>query len=111
MNEAHKLLKAHNLDKSAWGIRIVESEGNTFFSLVDRFESDDWITCACGEQDPRLHRKRDTNIGIKDSPLDNKLYKYGMDFTDAVHADNFLEAAQILVKIEERAAQLLSKMK
>lgn len=65
--------------------------------------SADWMTCACGKQDPRIQRSR-----FGRAPEDRVLRHLGYDFHGAVMAGRPDDAAAILRQIERRAAELLS---
>jgi hypothetical protein len=65
--------------------------------------SGSWITCACGNQCASLPRFS------KGEPMDMSLAYLGEDFMDLIENKNFIEAKEILAKIEERTIVLLSQ--
>lgn len=86
-----------------WEQRIAEATERGTFTAEDRSLSGDWVTCACGQQDPRIERYKDR------APRDEILQTLGWDFYAAVRANDFDEATSILADIESRSAQLISK--
>lgn len=76
----------------------------------------DWVTCACGRQDPRLHE-------LGGAPWDSELADLGIKFPSAIRRGVFLDcvllppekrnlsgARNILIAIEKRSAELLGGM-
>jgi hypothetical protein len=100
---AEQVLVEAGLEKTFWGRIIIDAENNDEFDEADVNNAGDWTTCACGQQDSRLHRTG----GI---PLDSYLQDYGYKFNYAVNHNNFVLAAETLVDIEDRAAELLSRL-
>lgn len=86
-----------------WEERIKIAEACGAFTKEDRSAADNWVTCACGEQDPRIERD------WVDAPLDPALFTLGEDFMEAVDRDDFDGARQTLRLIEARAAELIAE--
>ena len=95
-------LGAAGLLDSVWGVRIMDAVEAGGFSDEDVELASCWTTCACGKQDAALMGEY--------GPHDSQLDELGEDFSIAIFEDNFLEAAQLLVKIEYRSAFLLNEM-
>lgn len=83
-----------------WQQRIDRAAERGSFDDADLDLAANWVTCACGEQDPRIPRK----CG---APEDLELRLLGSDFSRAVQSDSFFEASKLLGLIERRAAELL----
>jgi hypothetical protein len=101
---AKQLLTEANLHATHWGQRIIRAEETGAFTGRDASESGEWTTCACGKQDPRIPRYYDGE------PHDGGLMLYGMRFVDYVSANQYTEAADTLIAIEHRAAELLAEL-
>jgi hypothetical protein len=109
---AAELLWQHGLQDSFWGLRIIAWEVSGERSKEAISAAWNWTTCACGQQDPRIPRHKDFH-----APLDWKLQDLGLSFTtiwDGIPRDAFdaspFGAAQCLIAIEKRAAEILHKM-
>lgn len=85
-----------------WHERIDAAEKRGEFTLKDRIDAGNWVTCACGEQDERIQRH------FGGEPYDAILNRQGTLFMDAVDADDFDAARITLAAIERRAAELLA---
>lgn len=72
------------------------------FTPEDVRRAASWVSCACGEQDPRIPRKKDG------APVDDVLERLGCDFNAWVVAGKPDKAAEVLVSIERRVAVLLA---
>lgn len=101
-----------------WAQRIDEAEQRDEFTEDDLELAGHWVTCACGEQDPRIPRG---DIG---KPLDEKLSKLGQEFFECIIMDitpsgcdednppsQYVAARHVLAKIEQRAAEVLAGLK
>ena len=84
-----------------WDLRIRAAEARGSFTEDDRRRATDWVTCACGQQDPRIPRYE------SGGPVDEQLDTFGLDFAMAVRADNMAGARSLLAKIESRARAVL----
>lgn len=94
-----------------WHERIDAAEKRGWFDSHDRFASGCWVTCACGEQDPRIPRTVNKISGERSKPLDKQLANLGYKFDDKVQADDFRAARLTLAAIEKRAAEILAELK
>lgn len=100
-----------------WGKRILRAHAFGSFALEDYDRANAWITCACGELDPRIPRygggefKSDSLFhAMTGEPKDWKLAKLGTAFAYTVNPQKYLQtrkAARILVAIEKRSKQVL----
>jgi hypothetical protein len=86
-----------------WEKRIDAAEKRGYFSERDRDLAASWVTCACGQQDPRLH------VRPGGEPRDDRLWYLGLAFSQTVRngGKQFENARGILAEIEERAAIVL----
>lgn len=81
------------------------AEGRGYGFTADQEEkAEDWQTCACGNQDPRI--PRDSN-GM---PLDVRLRMAGWAFWAAVQGDDVEAAAVALDQVEREAARVLASV-
>jgi len=101
--QAKDEIESAGLDDSFWGTIIIQAEQVGAFSEEAREMARSWQTCACGQQDPRLHDKNSI-------PLDLVHIKLGQAFSNAVEDDKFLEAALNLINIESRSIVLLAQL-
>jgi hypothetical protein len=90
------------LSDTVWGKRIglVSRSGGLGFPTLHLKEANDWFTCACGRT------SRDIPTNYEEIPIDDVLAELGRLFSVAVAANNVVDAARILVKIERRAAEV-----
>lgn len=104
-----KDLKKFKLDKSYWGERIIAAAEVGEFTLDMRKYACSWDTCACGMLTQNIERVGyDTsNPLIADRPVDIPLRDLGYDFTIAVDRHDFNYAADALIKIYQRADELV----
>lgn len=98
---AKQYLIDKGLADSHWGKRIIEAEERGEFDVTDQDDAEDWVSCACGRLDGVAR-------GPYGEPVDKPLRRRGMTFHECVAMDEFMGAAQTLVAIERRAAELLS---
>lgn len=101
---AKQLLTEANLHATHWGKRIITAEELHSTTRADINDSGAWPTCACGKQDPRIPR------GLGGAPLDENLEELGVAFYQHVCAHRFFEAAETLIAIERRAAEILAEL-
>ena len=103
MKTAKSLLVEAGLDETLWGKRIIhiEETGKMLVEWLD--EAWGWQTCACGEQDERIPRNEDG------CPFDEQLRRDGVEFPLYLQS-NIVEAARCLIRIEERAAEVLKEV-
>ena len=87
--EQAKARRAAGLPKDEW------------FTTDDKNRAGDYVTCACGEQDPRIPRMADGQ------PLDAELAVTGAYFSGEVSICDIEEAERCLAQIEARAAEVL----
>ena len=102
---AKQLLTDANLHATHWGQRIIAAEETGAFTAQDRDDANNWTTCACSKQDPRIPRNK-----FGSAPCDNTLRRIGQYFLDCVRADAYTEAAETLIAIERRAAEILADL-
>lgn len=88
-----------------WHERIERAREAGWFSNDDWRLARNYVTCACGEQDPRIPRNELTG-----QPIDDELAILGMDFYDNVTDGEIDRAGEVLAKIEIRAAEILEGM-
>ena len=100
--KAIEILRKAKLDSTHWGKRVVAAEKRGRFRRRQIHDACSWVTCACG----KLDGIRRGCLGI---PLDLVLRSLGHIFTDSVAANRFAKAAEALIAIEKRAAQLTRK--
>lgn len=101
---AKELLTNAGLAKTYWGKKIIAAEKRGELDETDYSMSLSWQTCACGKQDARIPRDK---YGC---PEDYQLYRLGEDFPRFIRLKEFLDAAQTLVAIEKRAAEILKEV-
>jgi hypothetical protein len=85
-----------------WRERIDKAEATGGHTPQDLDDAKDWITCACGEQDPRIPRMLFNN-----EPYDKVLSKLGSDFYKYVYYNCYDNARITLCQIEARAQIVL----
>jgi hypothetical protein len=102
-----------NLKKTYWGKRILEAKKRGRFNEQDEKLAESWATCACGKQDKILFKgsyaPEDNREAI---PWDEELRYLGSNFADDVYyrGRGFMQAANTLVSIQNRAAYLLDQI-
>jgi len=84
-----------------WHKRIDAAEKRGRFTEDDKHRADNWVTCACGEQDKRIPR-------FMGEPTDEGLQHLGYQFSGAIGATDFGKARTTLARIERRAAKVLA---
>ena len=104
MGKAEEVLAKAKLKSSYWGRKIIQAERDGGFSDDSVEQSDSWVTCACGRLDDGIPRN------YFESPIDKNLEELGFLFSKHVYRNNYLGAAKTLVKIEERAKQVLMEV-
>ena len=91
-----------------------KNKGEDAFTEQHREKSADWVTCACGKQDPRIPRfsyDQDWDpYSMSGSPVDEELNCLGEEFCEHVCKDNPAMALGTLIKIEKRAAEVLKEV-
>ncbi len=92
-----------------WHERIDAAEKRGSFTDEDQDLANNWVTCPCGEQDPRIPRAESAfhSCGM---PLDDELADLGADFSDAVDDNDFIYCRTLLGEIEVRAAIILKEI-
>lgn len=104
MKTAKEILTEAGIAGTMWGSQILKAELDGRFTAEARTMASSWATCACGMQDRRLPRS-----WFNREPLDYKLKRKGFAFMRAVDRGDAVRAAQLLVGIEQRAAQVLAE--
>lgn len=118
MKTAHQKLVEAKLSRTFWGKRIVKAEKEGGFTANDRREAIQWTTCACGKQDPRVPRIKESadythprKWVSEGEPEDYWLSRWGGAFhDDAVKENDYSLASDLLIKIERRAAKIVAKI-
>ena len=101
MNKAREYLELKGYDQTYWGNIIIEAEERNCFTEENEIDSGGWVTCACGRVTSDIPRYEN-----KGRPQDKILNRLGDYFPITVEADEFLEAAKTLVRIEKRALRV-----
>ena len=100
---AKKILTKANLQNTYWGKIIILAEaGKSRFTLNQARKADDWCTCACGRLTHDIPRNLPTEL-TESWPLDEDLYSLGVKYNACIGDDRPIEAAKVLVAIEDRA--------
>jgi len=84
-----------------------KAAGEVPFTREHNTKARDWVTCACGRQDPRIPRKVFSGRG---EPFDTKLTLLGANFAMDLLNDCPNAALTTLLKIEKRAAEVLAEV-
>jgi len=102
-------LEAAGLARKKWGRMIIKAHERGHFLDDDSDLSGEWDTCACGMLPSKLPRWAESDWGHDEGqPIDRKLTEWGCQFHEAVCDDNPNKAADIYIKINQRAARLLA---
>lgn len=112
MSETRKVLKDAGLLNSYWGKIILEAEARGGFNPDQTDEAEEWPTCACGHQSPNIprHQKNKANEEAwtgSGEPKDEVLKMEGVEFSGYVDHNLYLGAAECLVRIETRSAEVM----
>ena len=83
------------------------NKGLAAFTLKHRAEAYDFVTCACGKQDPRIPRYGEGDLYETGTPKDKQLKYLGRDFATDVCYNRPYNAMRTLFKIEQRSAEIL----
>lgn len=86
-----------------WHERIERAKMFGGFTREDVDLSLNWTTCACGEQDPRIPRRKDG------TPWDDDLTIYGAMFHDFVKTNRMDLAERMLEDIERQAVKVIEE--
>ena len=103
-----------------WFERIAAAQERGYFTALDKDLANDWVTCACGEQDPQIPRYkvhtlaprpgRISTCSRRAEPVDQPLFELGLAFAEHVEANDFTMASEVLAAIEQRAAEVLKEL-
>jgi hypothetical protein len=104
MSKVREILEQNNLLDTRWGKRLLAMEKRGRPTKREEADAKNWQTCACGKQDKRIPRVRNGR------PLDCELESFGYSFYWRIYHGQFEWAAELLVKIEQRASQILKKV-
>jgi hypothetical protein len=96
--DAKDYLESCAFDKTYWGKKIIAAEQRGYFYDIEGMMSNNWVTCACGKVSTNVPRHAE---GTR--PQDKSLFLLGCKFGDWVRQNDFLSAAKVLVRIENRA--------
>lgn len=91
--------------KLNWFDRIAAARERGEFTHKDIQDASSWPDCACGEQSEFI--PRDNGDFADGEPLDSKLVNLGGRFANAVEANKFNRAEEILKKIQIRSGEIL----
>jgi len=103
------MLYAEGLEKSWWGDRIIRASRRGYFTRLEQVKSANWQTCACGQQALPIELRAGSRF--EDEPADEILQDLGKRFWRAVEGERMSAAAVLLISIEKRAAELISRLK
>jgi hypothetical protein len=92
-----------------WRTRIDRAEKRGRHTKADFICAGRWVTCACGEQDPRIPRVP-KGFFEESAPSDGELRALGTQFYQAVLANDYTEERYLLSLIERRASQILAEI-
>jgi len=91
-----------------WANRIKRAKANGGrFTAEDCKLANNWVTCACGEQDPRIPAR---HYEADSMPDDSELARFGYDFHNVVVDNKPYAAERILSRIETRAGEILVEL-
>jgi hypothetical protein len=96
MRSVKYYLEKDGLDTTYWGKKIIAAEEYGAFAVGDIMQAEGWVTCACGKITQDIPRTAHI-------PNDDTLAEMGVDFSQCVKKNWFMNAAVLLVKIENRA--------
>jgi len=105
MSKTKRILTDAGLEDTYWGKAIIQAQEDGAFTPELSEESGNWTTCACGKQSDMIPRQPDGG-----APVDSILLKLGVLFCDFVGDNAFTRSAETLVKIEERATEVLKEV-
>ena len=96
-----------------WHERLDAIEARGFPTDEDKQLAENWVTCACGEQDPRIPRFAEDfeDLGYENAPKDALLRDLGLEFFIAIKLSIFngtFKARRILAASEKRAAEVIA---
>lgn len=87
-----------------WHERIDAAENRGYFLFRDVRLAQEFTTCACAEQDPRIPRDSGGE------PCDMGLSGLGADFYEAIRANQCEAARGVLRQIELRASEIIAEL-
>lgn len=87
-----------------WNKLLEETDTNSFEWNIAMVLSDDWVTCACGNQCKAIPRNR------SGMPVDDELAELGLDFNHHIKTYNREAAKDTLRRIEARSAYLINEI-
>jgi hypothetical protein len=83
-------------------------DSDTLDDVIDR--SQNWVTCACGNQCSIIPRHKDDDYEDDDAPIDEELNQLGVQFYECVKDQYWVEAKMTLKDIEARSATLIHEI-
>ncbi len=94
------------LSKTKWGVAILENVHSKCrrFHTSTILAASSWVSCACGRLSKNIPRK-----SPQGKPKDELLSKLGVYFYRAIRDGRPKIAAKVLVRIEVRANEILTK--
>lgn len=72
--------------------------------------SQNWVTCACGNQCSVIPRFKDDDWEDEDSPVDDELRELGVEFFECIEREAWVSAKNVLKEIEARSAFLIHEI-
>jgi len=99
--EVTNILTEANLHQSYWGQKIIAAAKRGHFTKANDKQAAGWVTCACGKLDDAIPR------AFCGEPLDYQLVFLGNSFSEMISWGNIQDAALCLIRIEERAIEVL----
>jgi hypothetical protein len=102
--DAKTYLEKVKLDETYWGKKIIAAEKRGRFKESEGDQAAKWTTCACGNESYNIPRGPRYN-----EPLDEVLYDLGFRFSFIIEDNQFVNAAEMLFWIEERAMIVAKK--
>lgn len=103
-----EILESNGLRDTHWG-KIIAQAGKQgcVFAKANVSEAARWTTCACGRQSPNLPRHMDPETSAYGRPKDKDLSSLGMRFYHNIKGNLPRKAAETLVEIERKAAEII----
>lgn len=85
--------------------RAIDGDITEYEKNKAKILSDNWVTCACGNQCEAIPRYTDG------SPMDFLLKSFGDDFGILIWSSEFKQAKRTLGEIEKRSAKIINNLR